>query len=148
MVQFAKIIPNAILPSRGSRHSAGLDLSAAWEGSLQKIFIPSGGRSLIPTGLKVAIPYGYYGQIHPRSGLALKNGIDVFAGVIDADYRGEVKIILFNSDEQPFIVECGMRVAQFIIKPCNMQDAEEVPSLPEPATEGFRGSAGFGSTGV
>jgi deoxyuridine 5'-triphosphate nucleotidohydrolase len=148
MVQFVRIIPDAVLPTRGSRHAAGLDLSAAWAGDFPGFRIWPNQRALIPTGLRVAIPFGCYGQIHPRSGIALNNGIDVFAGVIDADYRGEIKIILYNSGEESFLVEKGMRVAQFIIKPCNMQDAEEVPSLPEPTTDGFRGSAGFGSTGV
>lgn len=146
MLLFQRIIPEAVLPSRGTAHSAGLDLSAAWEGGPETIRVLPGSRALIGTGLKVAIPYGYYGQIHPRSGLAVKGGIDVLAGVLDADYRGEIKIVLYNSDQsQTFFVNKGMKIAQLLVKPCLMREAEEVASLPDGGT---RGAAGFGSTGV
>lgn len=148
MVQFARIISDAVIPTRGTRHSAGLDLSAAWEGDFPGFRIASKEWAIIPTGLQVAIPYGFYGQIHPRSGLAAKHGIDVFAGVIDADYRGEIKIVLYNAGPDAFFVEKKMRIAQLLIKPCDMREPEEVSNLPEPSTAGFRGSAGFGSTGV
>lgn len=146
MILFEKLIQTAVIPTRGNRHAAGLDLSAAWDGPMKAITIAPGDRAIIPTGLKCAIPFGHYGRIAPRSGLAAKNGIDVFAGVIDADYRGEIKVILYNSDiNHTFFVEPGMRIAQMIVVPCVMQDAEEVSSIPDMTG---RGAAGFGSTGV
>jgi deoxyuridine 5'-triphosphate nucleotidohydrolase len=145
MILVQKIIPEAVIPTRGTPHAAGLDLSAAWEGDFPGFSIRSGEWAIIPTGLKIGIPPGYYGQIHPRSGLAVKSGIDVFAGVIDADYRGEVKVVLYNAGVPTFFVERGMRIAQLIVKPCLMKDVEVVSDLPETTT---RGTAGFGSTGV
>ena len=145
MILVQKIIPEAVIPTRGSPHAAGLDLSAAWEGGFPGFVIRSEERCVIPTGLKIGIPPGYYGQIHPRSGLAVKNGINVLAGVIDADYRGEVKVVLHNTGEETFFVEKGMRIAQLLVKPCLMKDVEEVADLPEGTV---RGTAGFGSTGV
>lgn len=101
------------------------------------------GKLLVPTGISVAIPPGYYGRIAPRSGLALKNSIDVGAGVIDGDYRGKVGVILFNFDDQPFVISAGDRIAQLILEKYAEAPVEVVDTLP-PTT---RGSGGFGSTG-
>lgn len=145
-MQIQKLHDKAVIPTRGTAHSAGLDLSAAWEGDFKGFTLkPNGGRALIPTGLRIAIPYGFYGQIHPRSGLAVKHGIDILAGVLDADYRGEVGIVVINTSDNFFTVSNGMKIAQLLIKPCSMRDVEEVSSLPD---TGSRGVAGFGSTGV
>ena len=106
--------------------------------------IPMGGRALIPTGISMAIPHGWYGRIAPRSGLAWKSGIDVLAGVIDADYRGDVGVIIINLGSTPFQIRHGDRIAQIIIERC--ADAQLVPCQQLPET--VRGDAGYGSTGV
>merc|ERR1711970_1305499 len=133
---------NAVTPVRGSKFSAGLDLSSAEQKS-----IPAGGRALVKTDLQVAIPDGCYGRIAPRSGLAYKKGIDVGAGVIDADYRGNVGVLLFNLDfmnQEVFEVKKGDRIAQLVIERIEMLDLEECDSL----NETKRGDGGFGSTGT
>lgn len=147
MIPFKKLIPEAVIPTRGSAHAAGLDLAAAWEGLPDSLSIRPGQRMAVPTGLAVAIPYGWYGRVAPRSGLALKSGIDVLGGVIDADYRGEVKVILYNIDEfKVHYIEKGNKIAQLIIEKCLMQEPEEV-SWDFSISVG-RGASGFGSTGV
>jgi len=133
-----KVHPLSIIPQRGSSGAAGLDLFAC-----EDMTIPSLGRSLVPTGIRIALPQNTYGRIAPRSGLALKQGIDVFAGVVDMDYRGEVGVILFNSGEHPFSVKAGERIAQLIVTPILMLDTREVSDLPTTT----RGEGGFGSTG-
>jgi dUTP pyrophosphatase len=101
-------------------------------------------RALIPTGFKIAIPIGYYGRIAPRSGLAVKNGIDTLAGVVDSDYRGEVRVALYNTDkDQAFPIENGDRIAQLIMERAEMWVPEELHELSE--TE--RGEKGYGSSG-
>jgi dUTP pyrophosphatase len=132
----------AIEPTRGSPHSAGLDLYAP-EGSMFSDVMP-GERKLIKMGLAVAIPPGYYGRIAPRSGLAMKNGIQIMAGVIDADYRGELGVILYNAGAQPFSYNRGERIAQLILERIAVPDVLVVDDLDD--TD--RGSGGFGSTGV
>ncbi|KAJ6403293.1 hypothetical protein OIU84_015243 [Salix udensis] len=127
------------LPSRGSRLSAGYDLSSA---SVAKV--PARGKALIPTDLSIAIPEGTYARIAPRSGLAWKHSIDVGAGVIDADYRGPVGVILFNHSDVDFEVKIGDRIAQLIVEKILTPDVMEVEDLD--AT--VRGAGGFGSTGV
>jgi dUTP pyrophosphatase len=110
------------------------------------VVIAPGGRALIPTGLKMAIPAGYEIQVRPRSGLALKNGITLpnSPGTIDEDYRGELGVILMNAGNEPFTVERGMRIAQAVLAPVTRGVWREVSALPETA----RGAGGFGSTGT
>ncbi|MBB5692412.1 dUTP diphosphatase [Muricoccus pecuniae] len=131
------------LPSYATEGAAAMDLLAAVEAPLA---IPPGGRALVPTGLRVALPPGHEWQIRPRSGLALKHGIVLpnSPGTIDEDYRGEVQVILLNAGTEPFTVERGMRIAQAVLAPVTHGDFEEVAELPETA----RGAGGFGSTGT
>lgn len=126
-------------PIRGSALSAGLDLHAS-EGKT----IPAKGKALVKTGLQISVPAGCYGRVAPRSGLAHKKFIDVGAGVIDADYRGEVGVILFNFSDEDFDVKVGDRIAQLIIERIAMSPVVVVDSIEE--TD--RGAGGFGSTGV
>ena len=107
--------------------------------------IASGAKALIPTGLKIALPQGYEAQVRPRSGLAAKHAVTVLntPGTIDADYRGEIHVILINHGSEPFTVTRGMRIAQMIVAPVVQARFAEAPALPETA----RGSGGFGSTG-
>jgi dUTP pyrophosphatase len=115
--------------------------------SIEEVTVPARGKAVIPTGLAMAIPIGNYGRIAPRSGLAAKNFIDVGAGVIDADYRGEVKVLLFNFSEVDFKVNPGDRVAQLIIEKYTRTEIEEVTDG-EDLNSTERGEGGFGSTGV
>lgn len=130
--------PDAQLPTRGSILSAGLDLYAC-EGNK----LDPGERKLIRTGLEVAIPNGFYGRIAPRSGLALKHGIDVMAGVIDSDYRGELGVILVNLGTHKFVIAKGDRIAQLIVEAILTPEVVKVEDLDIT----FRGLGGFGSTG-
>lgn len=131
---------NAVMPTKGSPLAAGWDLSAS-----TSVTIPAnGGRAIVPTDLSLACPIGTYGRIAPRSGLAVKHGIDVGAGVVDADYRGPVGVILFNFGSVDFKVERGDRIAQLILEQICMAEAVQVEELDD--TE--RGADGFGSTGV
>lgn len=131
------------LPEYATEHSAGMDLIAANE---QPITIKAGSIQLIPTGIAIALPDLFEAQIRPRSGLAVKHGITVAnsPGTIDADYRGEIKVILINLGTEDFVIEKGMRIAQMIIAKYERILWEESSSL----TETMRGSGGFGSTGV
>ena len=106
--------------------------------------IPAGGRGVVKTDLSIACPAGTYARIAPRSGLAVKKGIDVGAGVVDADYRGNVGVVLFNLGTEDFVVDVGDRIAQLILEKVNMAPVVEVEEL----TETERGAGGFGSTGV
>jgi dUTP pyrophosphatase len=137
-LEFMKLHPSARLPTRGSRYAAGLDLYAA-----EDLTIPAHARRAVRTGLAVAIPHGFYGRVAPRSGLAMKHGLDVLAGVIDSDYRGEIMCALINHGEEPFRVETGTRVAQLVIEAIATPAAVWSEDLQE--TE--RGRGGFGSTG-
>lgn len=130
------------LPAYQSAGAAGLDLCAAIE---DDVVIESLQRKLIPTGLSLAIPLGYEGQVRPRSGLALRHGITVLnsPGTIDADYRGEVKVLLVNSSDTPFRLSRGERIAQLVICPVELGELVLVDELD--ATE--RGAGGYGSTG-
>jgi deoxyuridine 5'-triphosphate nucleotidohydrolase len=135
-----KLSEDATIPSKGSDLSAGFDLSAS-----RPATIPAGGRAIVHTDLSIACPPGTYARIAPRSGLAIKKGIDCGAGVVDADYRGPVGVILFNLDsENVFEVQKGDRIAQLILEKISMAGLKEVNDLD--ATE--RGAGGFGSTGV
>ena len=131
------------LPKYMSPHAAGMDLFAAVDGD---VTIKSGDRALVPTGISIALPEGYEAQVRPRSGLAIKSGISVLntPGTIDADYRGEVCVILVNHDSKPFVVKRGDRIAQMVIKEVIQADLEEVSELPDT----HRGSGGFGHTGI
>jgi len=134
-----KLSDKASLPARGSASAAGYDLCSA-----QDCVIPAKGRALVKTDIAVAVPPGTYGRVAPRSGLALKHGIDVGAGVVDADYRGNVGVILFNLGDAEFKVSVGDRIAQLILECIVTPDVVEADELP--STE--RGVGGFGSTGV
>ena len=130
------------LPAYATPLSAGVDLKANLS---EAITLKPLERSLVPTGLFLAIPAGYEAQVRPRSGLAAKHGITVLnsPGTIDADYRGEVKVILVNLSPEPFVIEPGERIAQLVVARCEQVSWEEVERLDE--TE--RGAGGFGSTG-
>lgn len=141
-----KKLPHAAdldLPSYESSHAAGMDLRAALE---EPLVLEPGKRALVPTGLQMALPEGYEAQIRPRSGLAYRNGITMLntPGTIDADYRGEVKVLAINHGDEAFTIRYGDRIAQMVIAPIQQMFVEEVEALPD--TE--RGSGGFGSTGV
>ena len=127
------------MPQRGSPLSAGFDLASA-----ENTVIKAGQRGIVKTDLSIACPAGTYARIAPRSGLAVKKFIDVGAGVVDADYRGPVGVVLFNFGAEDFVVEQGDRVAQLILEEICMADAVEVELL----TDTERGEGGFGSTGV
>ena len=131
-----------ITPKYKTDGSSGVDLSAFLE---KKVVIKPNSSELIPTGLQVAIPEEYEIQIRPRSGLAAKESIGVLnsPGTIDSDYRGELKIILFNHGKEDFIINNGDRIAQMVLVPILKMEFEEVDSL----TETIRGQGGFGSTG-
>ncbi|MCE7887956.1 MAG: dUTP diphosphatase [Alphaproteobacteria bacterium PRO2] len=134
---------NLSLPAYATEQSAGLDLSAAIDNQIQ---LAPGQRALIPTGIAIALPPGYEAQIRPRSGLAVKNGVTVLntPGTIDADYRGEIKIILINLGQETFTIERGMRIAQMIVARHERAVWDVVDFLDETR----RGSGGFGSTGT
>ncbi len=131
------------LPVYATKHSAGMDLEAAVDAPLT---LKPGERALVPTGLAIALPEGYEAQIRPRSGLAAKNGITVLnaPGTIDADYRGEIKVILANLGTEAFTIERGMRIAQMVIAAYNRVSWTAVDKLDETV----RGTGGFGSTGT
>ena len=137
--------PRASLPRRMSALAAGLDVAACLpEG--ETLVLPPGGRLAVPTGLALAIPPGFEGQVRPRSGLALRHGVSIpnAPGTIDADYRGELRVILLNLGDAPFQVRHGDRIAQLVVCPVALLETEEVQVLPDTV----RGSGGFGSTGV
>ena len=134
-----RLTKTAVLPTRGSKFAAGYDLAAS-----EPATVPAHGRLLISTGLSIAVPTGTYGRVAPRSGLAVKKGIDVGAGVIDEDYRGEVKVLLFNFSDDVFFVKAGDRIAQLILEKIETPEVVEIDELD--ASE--RGEAGFGSSGI
>lgn len=131
------------LPQYATPQSAGVDLRAALD---KEIVLPPLGRTVVPTGLFLEIPAGYEAQVRPRSGLAAKKGITVLnaPGTIDADYRGEVGVILVNLSQEPFTIVPGERVAQMVFARCEQVEWLEVDTL----DESERGAGGFGSTGV
>ncbi|KAF5747104.1 deoxyuridine 5'-triphosphate nucleotidohydrolase [Tripterygium wilfordii] len=139
LIRVKKLSEKAVLPSRASSLSAGYDLSSAIDAK-----VPARGKSLIQTDLSIAVPEGTYARIAPRSGLAWKHSIDVGAGVIDADYRGPVGVILFNHSDVDFQVGVGDRIAQLIIEKIMTPAVVELEDLDETV----RGDGGFGSTGV
>jgi dUTP pyrophosphatase len=137
-----KLVPHAILPARSTPGAVGYDLF-----SIDNYVVLPGRRVVVSTGITVNLPPGTYGRIAPRSGLAVKHGLDTLAGVIDPDYTGEVKVVLQNLDvNQPFVIRPGYRIAQLILEQCLTPEVNEVPSeCTGLVTE--RGAAGFGSTG-
>lgn len=130
------------LPSYATQHAAGMDLRAA---VTEPFALAPGRRALVPTGLRIALPPGYEAQIRPRSGLAIQHGISMVntPGTIDADYRGEIKIVLINHGEETFTVRRGERIAQMIIAPVTHARWKLVDELDETG----RGEGGFGHTG-
>ena len=142
-VKVKRLHPAAVIPRYMSEHAAGMDLHAVLD---LPVTLGPGERTLIPTGLALEIPSGYEGQVRPRSGLALKNGISLVnsPGTIDADYRGEVGVIIINHGEEPVSFEPGDRIAQLIIAPVTQAVIAEVDELVDTA----RSDGGFGHTGV
>jgi dUTP pyrophosphatase len=136
-----KIKENAVIPFYAHEGDAGLDLF-----SVDRVLIKPMERKLIHTGIKIQLPKGTEAQIRPRSGLALKNGITLLnsPGTIDEGYRGEIKVLIINLGEKPFLVEENMKIAQMVVKPVERVEVEETSNLSN--TE--RGEDGFGSTGV
>jgi dUTP pyrophosphatase len=132
------------LPAYETALSAGMDLRAAVAED-EPISVAPGQRVLAPTGLTIALPAGYEAQIRPRSGLALKHGLTCLntPGTIDADYRGEVKVLLINLGQEPFVIKRGERIAQMVIAPVTQGEWDVVETL----SETVRGAGGFGSTG-
>lgn len=139
MLSYKKLSENAFPPTRGSKHAVGYDLCAA-----EYKIINAHGKALIPTDLSFVIPLDHYGRIAPRSGMSWKNHTDIGAGVIDPDYRGNVKVVLFNHSDNPLEVKPGDRIAQLILEKVSVLPLEEITQLE--STE--RGENGFGSTGI
>lgn len=138
ILRFSKLTENAFTPTRGSSEAAGYDLHSAYDYT-----IPAQGKMVALTDLQIALPDGCYGRVAPRSGLAAKHFIDVGAGVVDQDYRGNVGVVLFNFGQNEFEVKKGDRIAQLILERIFIPDLLEVPTLDGTS----RGSGGFGSTG-
>ena len=130
---------DAQMPVRGSEKSAGYDLFSAVD-----VTIPKRGKQLVSTGIKIMLPENCYGRIAPRSGLAVKHALDVGAGVVDEDYRGEIKVVMFNLSDEDFLVTKGMRIAQLVCERIWYPSIEKVDSVDETK----RGEGGFGSTGT
>jgi deoxyuridine 5'-triphosphate nucleotidohydrolase len=138
VINFKRLDPKATLPTRGTPNSAGLDLY-----SIDDLRIEPKARVRARTGLSTAIPEGFYGRIAPRSGLAAEKGIDVLAGVIDADYRGEILCLLYNTGDEMVELMAGSKICQLIVEQVITPQAAWAEDLEETQ----RGAAGFGSTG-
>nr|XP_022899664.1 deoxyuridine 5'-triphosphate nucleotidohydrolase, mitochondrial [Onthophagus taurus] len=141
ILKFTKVIPEAYAPTKGSLKAAGYDLRSAADYVIQPH-----GKEIVDLGLKIELPKGCYGRIAPRSGLAAKNFIDVGAGVIDEDYRGVLKVVLFNHSNMPFEVKKGDRIAQLICEKILYPELIEVDV--NELQDTVRGEGGFGSTGT
>ena len=139
LLKYARLSDKAYAPIKGSKTAAGFDLKSAYE-----YIVPARGKELVKTDLQIEVPEGTYGRIAPRSGLAWKNHIDVGAGVIDADYRGNIGVVLYNHGNKDFKITPGDRVAQLICEKIVYPDIQEVDTLKD--TD--RGEGGFGSTGT
>jgi dUTP pyrophosphatase len=137
-LRFKQLDPRAVLPQRGSVLAAGLDLCC-----IEELGIEPKQRVMARTGLAVAIPPGFYGRVAPRSGLAARNGLDVLAGVIDSDYRGEIVCVLYNTGDEMINLPAGSKICQLIIEQIITPEAAWATDLDETA----RGAGGFGSTG-
>lgn len=142
-IPLLRLRPDALLPQYQTEHAAGMDLFACLPAS---VVLPPMGRVLIPTGWALALPVGYEAQVRPRSGLALKHGLTVLnsPGTIDADYRGELQVLLINLGEVPFEIVPQSRIAQLVIAPVPGVVWAEVTELPPTQ----RGTSGFGHTGI
>lgn len=141
-LKVTKLVPHATIPSRATPGSAGFDLYSA-EGY---VVLPQ-HRVVVSTGIQVTLPEGTYGRVAPRSGLAVKHGLDVGAGVIDPDYTGELKVVLFNHDpKQTFIIRPGYRIAQLVLENYTVGDVVEDDSIVCSSSD--QGHQGFGSTGL
>lgn len=138
VLRFKQLDPRAVLPNRGSELAAGLDVC-----SIEEITIEPGRRVMARTGLAVAIPAGFYGRIAPRSGLAAKSGLDVLAGVIDSDYRGELCCLLYNTGDALINLPAASKICQLIVEQIITPEAAWASDLDETA----RGAGGYGSTG-
>jgi len=138
LLLFKRLDPRAVLPSRGSSQSAGLDIYA-----IEDLTIRPGERALARTGLAVAIPEGHYGRLAPRSVLATQKGLDTLAGVIDADYRGEIRCLLYNSGDESIHLPAQSKICQLIIE----KIITPVAVWADEISDTDRGSGGFGSTG-
>jgi dUTP pyrophosphatase len=138
LLSFKRLDSRAKLPSRGSAFSAGLDIYA-----IDEVRIEPKQRCLARTGLSVAIPAGFYGRVAPRSGLAVKNGLDVLAGVIDSDYRGELCCALYNSGDETIVLPAESKICQLIIE----KIITPTPVWADDLDATSRGEGGFGSTG-
>jgi dUTP pyrophosphatase len=141
-VRFRRLRGTAIVPRYMTAGSAGMDLSSAAEAA---VVLAPGARLGVPTGLAIALPVGYEAQVRPRSGLAIKHGVTVVnaPGTIDADYRGEIVVLLVNLGSEPFSIAPGDRIAQMVVAPVIQVQLEEVDALDDTA----RGAGGFGHTG-
>ncbi len=139
MIKVKKLYKDAVIPTRAHLSDAGLDL--VYSGKLT--VIQPNNRALLETGIAMAIPNGYTGLIWPRSGLAVKKGIDVLAGVIDATYRGEIKVALINLGQEAVVISTGDKIAQLLIQKVDITLLVEVDDLDETT----RNAGGFGSTG-
>ena len=137
-VYIRKLDESAIIPTRATDSDAGYDLYSTNDG-----VVPARGRKVVGTGIAIAIPPGHYGRVAPRSGLAVKRGIDVLAGVVDSGYRGEVGVVLQNLSDEDFPFKKGDRVAQLILEQCNTIGWVELDEL----EDSVRSDGGFGSTG-
>jgi deoxyuridine 5'-triphosphate nucleotidohydrolase len=137
-LSFKQLDPKAVLPTRGSAMAAGLDICV-----IEDLTIQPGERTLARTGLAVAIPEGYYGRIAPRSGLATRKGLDTLAGVIDADYRGEIRCLLYNTGAESIHLPAQSKICQLIIEKIITPAAVWADEI----SDTDRGSGGFGSTG-
>jgi dUTP pyrophosphatase len=140
-IGFCLCHPDAILPTRANPGDAGYDLA-----SVEELTIPPRERALVSTGLKVLLPPNTYGRVAPRSGLAVKHGIHVGAGVCDLSYRGIYKVLLFNHSDVPFSVKVGDRIAQLVVEVIKTPSARQITESELDTTE--RGAGGFGSSGL
>ena len=134
-----KIRNTAVIPRRGTGDAAGYDMASA-----EETVVPATGKTAVKTGISIAVPDGCYGRLPPRSGLAVKKYIDFGAGVIDAEYRGEIGVVLFNHFEEDFQIKQGDRIAQLILEKIETTPVKETADLPSTV----RGKEGFGSTGI
>jgi dUTP pyrophosphatase len=138
MIKVKLLTESALAPTRNTPTDAGLDLYSS-----ETILIKGRLWKAISTGISIAIPNEYYARIAPRSGLAYKHGLDVFAGVVDSGYRGEIKVILYNASEKDYLVNAGDKIAQLIIEKCYLWNIDIVDEL----NNSERGESGFGSSG-
>ncbi|ORX78238.1 deoxyuridine 5'-triphosphate nucleotidohydrolase [Anaeromyces robustus] len=138
-IYIKKLSEHAFIPKRETEGSAGMDLRSAYDE-----IIPPNSRKLVKTDLAIRVPKDCYGRVAPRSGLAIKHFIDVGAGVVDSDYRGNLGVVMFNFGEKEFVIKKGDRIAQLILERIYIPEVVEVEELDETS----RGAGGFGSTGV